>query len=118
MADTKFTPGPWQAVEHYSDSVSVVDSRGFEIVEADDSPILLGYSEKFDIRHWGELPGRSYLELDAEEQAANARLIAAAPDLYAALELAVRYLPDTGGDGASFAHGEAVDALAKARGEA
>lgn len=76
------TPGPWVADDkHYSDCVVVVDQRGFQIVEATHMPILLDYEKKLGIAHWGDMPGVSHLELSLEEQAANARLIAAAPEL-------------------------------------
>jgi hypothetical protein len=41
---------------------------------------------------WGDGPGMEYGEVPAEEQQANARLIAAAPALLAPLERAADYL--------------------------
>lgn len=93
MSETKFTPGPWEAVDHYSDELSVVDSRGFEIAEAPATAILLDYSDKLGIKHWAHSPDAS-LDLSADEQAANARLIAAAPELLAALEAVMPFIDD------------------------
>lgn len=69
-------------MEHYSDCISVVDAQGFEHVEATHVAILLGYHEKLGIQHWGDTPAASR-DIGPAEQAANARLIAAAPDLLA-----------------------------------
>lgn len=83
----KHTPGPWTANEkYYSDSVVVTDVRGFQVVEAKHRGILLGYQKRLRIPHWADKPGESYIELSDEEQAANAKLIAAAPELLMALK--------------------------------
>lgn len=78
-----FTPGPWTAVQHYGDTLSVIDAAGFEVVEAESTQILLNYSKKLGIKHWADSEKASR-DISDEEQAANARLIAAAPDLLAA----------------------------------
>jgi len=112
---SKHTPGPWMADNtHYSDCVVVVDSRGFQIVEATHMPILLNYGEKLGIPHWADKPGESFLELDPEEQSANARLIAAAPDLLKALEELSLYVSHNGDE---WLRNKARDALAKVYGD-
>lgn len=82
---TKHTPGPWSAIKVYSDAVSVVDAGGFELVETENIAILSEYSKKLNISHW-EQSEDAYRVLNDEEQAANARLIAAAPELLQALQ--------------------------------
>lgn len=74
---SKHTPGQLVAVQHYSDSLSITDSRGFEIVEVPGMAILLGYQEKLGVLHWADRPGESFRELDQEEQAAIVRRIVA-----------------------------------------
>lgn len=109
MSETKFTPGPWNA-----------DTIGY--VWAPEQMMVC------EIRGWGHLTGVGGLNLPHDEalqiQNANALLIAAAPDLYAALEAAEAVMsthvypkPDVGPE-----HPYAVlcrmrEALKKARGE-
>ena len=57
MSENKFTPGPWETGDDYQ--VQTVDKHGYEIAE---------------------------MRIDVPEYEANARLIAAAPDLLEALE--------------------------------
>jgi hypothetical protein len=54
---------------------------------------------------------------DLDENEANARLIAAAPDLLAALEQSLSWLSSYPGGGANAAWRKASEAIAKARGE-
>ncbi len=77
---SEHTPGPWTIVEHYEDTLSIVDRYGFEHVTAESHAILLGYAEKLGIPHWADSP-EAQRDIPAAEQFANARLIAAAPDL-------------------------------------
>jgi|GEM_PF-4509374 len=71
------TQGRLRAVNHDSDKISIIDSRGFEIVELPNMPILLGYQEKLGISHWADRPGEAFLELEPEDQSAIAhRLVA------------------------------------------
>jgi hypothetical protein len=97
-----FTEGPWAA-----------DGKGLEV------RAVAGQMRVCDIRGWGYLTGKAALGLPDEQavtvQRANARLIAAAPDLYEALE---RFTWVANDDERRKAFNQAVAALAKARGEA
>lgn len=113
---------PWSAVEYYAESVSVVDADGFEIVDVKDTPILLDYEKKLGVSHWAH-SHKASREIDPEEQARRARLIAAAPDLLAALEVALATMEATMHRSRSKQHPfaemeQARAALAKARGGA
>jgi hypothetical protein len=104
MSETRFTPGPW-VYGHQSATVQALP-------------------EYMQVAHCMSEPGCGMLH-DMEEVRANARLIAAAPDLYAALEDAVATLPMVvcrcRGDGFVCSRCKALasaeSALARARGE-
>lgn len=89
------TPGPWVIHGNFTEIHPHDDSDGNQVI-ADIDPDC---------------------EMDSRE--ANARLIAAAPDLLAALEFAL-HLIETTGDFADFEVGkvidEAINAIAKAKG--
>lgn len=119
--ETKFTPGPWEvtAVSLNTGNISV-GRRDLRIVIAEVTnaasfgDMLLGAMQR----------GGGRLEPDdCHTQHANARLIAAAPDLYAALEEFVNWpmtsKPLDGQDHSPAAqmYRMAVRALSKARGE-
>lgn len=75
MSDTKFTPGPWVAKEHHPENeIATVANVGcFQVgIEAP------GF------------PGGNYRDNDLSAETEDARLIAAAPDLYAALDDVLR----------------------------
>ena len=94
MNEIKFTPGPWFSVAKLSGSEN---HRGFKICTPTGWALA-------DVQPADE---------DGIEGRANAHLIAAAPDLYEALEHILEgslSLP-------RFAKDEAIRALAKARGE-
>lgn len=97
MSNTKFTPGPW--VADTTDPSDVV-------VWAVPDP-----SDKF-IANIGQRVQQVQVAFDCD--IANAHLIAAAPDLYAALEMAQLWLDVDG----RFDMQGINAALAKARGEA
>lgn len=70
---SKFTPGPWQ-VKRYANNELQTD---FVMVVIGDRVHMIGYSE---------------------EDAANARLIAAAPAMYEALQKAIEWIEDDRAD--------------------
>lgn len=98
MKTTNHTPGPWRfhLGRGASPRIHIQTSGGYQIVSTTEVS-----------RHAPE----------AIEQRANARLIAAAPDLLAALELALKCADDHGAD--HFGFGEYADAaraaIAKAK---
>lgn len=74
MTETKFTPGPWHCASKKPRQIS--DKRGFKIAKC----LLLTKGANF--------------ELSKQEGLANAHLIAAAPELYEALEQALAAIKD------------------------
>jgi hypothetical protein len=115
-AETKFTPGPWQRA----------DDDEWRIDGAEPSAACGVYVATVASRHDFDVDHHEPLsdDLDAEFEA-NASLIAAAPDLYAALSALVTEIraycsPECDDEGApGAAELKAADAaLAKARGEA
>lgn len=103
--ETKWTPGPW--------SVFIDDSgdkwTGWPLsIDAVTDP------DKTVVRTGGHWPYEWETATSQREAVANAHLIAAAPDLYAALEHMIRWHDQL--SPADIAKAEA--ALAKARGEA
>lgn len=108
MAETKFTPGPWESFNR--DTCQVIYAKGYEraICQVD------SYSKGFGP--------------DRDERDANAHLISAAPELYEALKGAIgalEYSVDCARDGGNnedidFAQSKldaALLVLATARGE-
>ena len=91
MAETKFTPGPWEAFHQLR--LSIIRGQDGEHIA--------------DTGSWrdDEIP----------ELRANAHLIAAAPELYAALQKMVDWIDN--GDEPAGAYSYAMEALAAARGE-
>ena len=105
----KWTPGPW---------VIATPTRGYEVctihgVERQPTEDGLGRSWVY-IRPETLLRDGEWYWPDEQEQLANAHLIAAAPDLYAALEMAKLWLDVDG----RFDMQGINAALAKARGQA
>jgi len=74
----KHTPGPW-SLDRRSTCWAIVDAKGQDLAYQDDAPRF------HDGEPCGSVTSRGRTSKDLE---ANARLIAAAPDLLAALELA------------------------------
>lgn len=103
MAETKFTPGPWQM----SGVRSKRNVYGHTVGPDSDPIITVDYSDRTPDLH--------------SETLGNAHLIAAAPELYAALEDMIALYINTAGN--YFEPGKvkqmiaSLAALAKARGE-
>lgn len=101
MSDTKFTPGPWS----FSRWEQWGNTR-FYVAQADDAPYTPNYS------YVATLIAETVSGERVAVQEANARLIAAAPELFEALTYARRFLKADDHDT------EYVDSiLAKATGE-
>lgn len=79
---TKHTPGPW-SVDRSGEGV--IDERGFAIAEAANMGVLDNW-ESTGVVHWSRKPGVTFIERSEEEMLANARLLAAAPDLLKACQ--------------------------------
>jgi len=94
MSEPKFTPGPW-----FTDDYGYIFSG-----ERRDAHMIA------EVRGWGWI---QYLPDPEKIQDANAHLIAAAPELFEALE----YVMTAHGEQLSDAFEKAQAALAKARGE-
>lgn len=79
MSEFKGTPGPWVASDHYYDVTTVIDGNGLQVVKAERCAVLQGWDEK-GFKHWADSE-EAHRWLSADEQTANAKLIAAAPEL-------------------------------------
>lgn len=114
---TPFTPGPWELCAHLAmphvDEKCGCGYRGVIFGPDDDKAICQPGHEPAPQGQDGSEPGRYPREVEI----ANARLIAAAPDLYRALQSIVTELNHDDLMGAQCCLGPAIDALAKARGE-
>lgn len=77
MEEFKGTKGKW----HVGEDSDVYDENGFDIVEMSHPMRIKENWEETGVRHWGEKKGVSYVDTTDEEVEANARLIAAAPEL-------------------------------------
>ena len=115
-SQTKFTPGPWAVVTNHPTNAVVRINAKCEDWHSDELAALYGPQE-------GEKDENEVWPL-GETRMANAHLIAAAPDLYAALEgLAIAYKALSEMTGHTFHQDDcsryqiAIAALAKARGE-
>ncbi len=87
------TPGPWAVSDAYKDSATVIDRDGFEIADAQRESILSNWPEVCpDLRHWAQDKSRTTRLRSKAEWLANARLIAAAPELLAAAAHALEAL--------------------------
>tara|TARA_R110002020_G_scaffold276125_1_gene491405 strand:+ start:19 stop:360 length:342 start_codon:yes stop_codon:yes gene_type:complete len=110
MEKPKFTPGPWWTDGQYNE-----DEAGLAVIAANtDSGPLPGNPTRGMVAFASEL-----LSENAQTCAANARLISAAPDLYAAARLGLNYIENTEAElGIQLSSGDALRAaLSKANGE-
>jgi hypothetical protein len=98
MSNVKHTPGPWHREDGESDFQMVTDDHG--------EAVCYLFDEKFD--------GKQVLLQGIEPDRANADLIASAPDLLEACELALQYIGDGTGE---YALSALEDAITKAKGE-
>ena len=115
MSDVKFTPGPWCLSKQ---SIRII-KKDFSAIGSDDGFLIASSMGRDD---------SGFYASDSEADA-NAHLIAAAPDLYEALERSIDMLQDyaldykkiSGSNEVHPIHKEIIDqaekALAKARGE-
>ena len=93
MSETRWTPGPWQITEPNG------QGNGISIVGPDE---------------WPRLPEAWLgIKVTSAEQIANANLIAAAPDLYEALENTIDYLYQQITDGCKGCFGDCASANPK-----
>ena len=81
-----FPKGPWRVFDADVDTPDVVAADGFRVAEVADIAILPDYQERTSIAHWGRAEGVTFIERPAAEVRGAAHLIAAAPELLAALE--------------------------------
>lgn len=111
MSNTKFTPGPW-FVCNETDVFTGIGAQNAQVVKSSlsDGWQIADCSQGLTFVESGEEAALSH-----DEDKANAALIAAAPDLYGALE---KMLAISGGvEQGSSVYEFAVAALTKARGE-
>jgi hypothetical protein len=102
MSDAKHTPGPWQLTGWY------IRPKCYEGIPTPDSwPAICS------VRPWGK---DRWPYLHEEETRANIQLIAAAPDLLAALKEIIEH-PAAFSDGANRLWSQATAAIAKAEGK-
>jgi len=94
IKNSAHTPGPWGCA--YTSNYA----HDYRITREDKTPLLL-----------------TVIANDHSEQRANARLIAAAPDLLAALQLCERALEERDAEAEEYAAKAARAAIAKATGE-
>lgn len=108
------TPGPWQACKEGACTCGQVWSL------PGDMPVFYALQDgKRQIvglacNEWGDAPDLIYGAVGREQQIANSRLIAASPELAAALRRALDWLSSYPGGNAAGAYMDAVNALKKA----
>lgn len=81
MSETKFTPGPWEICKDGACPCKQIWSIPGDFPVATGNGVHIGAVHQ----HMADAPDLIYASLSDETRKANAALIAAAPDLYAAL---------------------------------
>ena len=81
----KGTKGKWEI-----DNLSVIDDKGFEVAEISNPMRINPNWGELGLSHWSGNEGVGYVNISDEEAEANAKLIAAAPELLEALIEVVR----------------------------
>ena len=116
---SKHTPEPWTAHEYAKNSLGYKNGKAHFITSDDGTPAFqVLKSETFD--HRNGKTGRFWDPSAKAKDEANARLIAAAPDLLAALELALTTLSSVAcneSDEIDNVKTEIANAINKAKGE-
>jgi len=111
MSETKFTPGPWVTKQNGR----YIDCDGWHAEDANSSMSgFVGVSDEYG--NVAALVVESIGGVQEEQQEANASLIAAAPEMYAALKEVADLIVESGMD-LTFDLDSIQEALAKARGE-
>ncbi len=101
MSETKFTSGPWEA--------RYVEGAGWSVRRKYERPGYTGLAPICSMAWWQfDIPGI----IDNEISGANAKLIAAAPELLEALQMMMRFAEHMGVHGPAM--NSAADAIAKA----
>lgn len=120
MIETRFTPGPWEVCKSGACPCKQIWSIPGDFPVATGNGVHVGAVHT----HMADAPDLIYASLSDDVRKANVALIAAAPDLYAALQVAKSHLLThfgqfgLSGDEIYVAVGTEIDAaLAKARGE-
>ena len=103
---TSHTPGPWQVGQSID---AILPTKNGEMRACFTVTEVPNYVA-------GGGVAMTHIKMDADESNANARLIAAAPDLLAALEAAAEFCRRRGGSWAEF-EGTVTAAIAKAKGQ-
>jgi hypothetical protein len=102
MTETKWTPGPWKQCKNGECTCGIVWSipGDFPVCAIGGGSIFKCHAQ-FPVAvahtHMADAPDLIYASLPAEQAVANANLMAAAPDLYAALDF-VKFIEEKGYD--------------------
>lgn len=129
MSDTKFTPGPWRSPMFHGSDETIAEARAFGLtpipaLDNDGSRFLMADGKRIGLIDCQTKHKRGQgHKTECAERDANAHLIAAAPELYAALtnmcEVWAAICRATGWEPSRVVqYDDGIAALKKARGEA